>query len=101
MLELYACTTLSVVHYCIYVCMFNLYATHLWAGTGLLGLVYTPHIVYMLQCIPIYVKRCIIQFEINYFYLYGFLCNLGIQYNNGISALSLSEDDIPCDEIND
>ena len=28
------------------------------------------------------------------------LCNLGIQYNNGIS-LSISEDDTPCDEITD
>ena len=38
-----ACTTLSVVHYCICVCMFY-YATHLWAGTDL-GLVYIPQIV--------------------------------------------------------
>ena len=36
------------------------------------------------------IKRC----------LKGFLCNLGIQYNNGIS-LSLSEDDISCDERTD
>ena len=30
-----------------------------------------------------------------------FVCNLGIQYNNGTISLSLSEDDMPCDERTD
>ena len=50
------CTTLSVVHYCIYVCMFHLYATHLWAGTGF-GLVYIPQIVYSIYVV-IYSHLC-------------------------------------------
>ena len=59
------CTTLSVVHYCIYVCMFNLYATHLWAGTGL-GLVYIPQIVYSIYVVMYshLCKKMYLQFEI-------------------------------------